>query len=442
MKILMVSNFYPPHYRGGYEVRCKQVAEAMQQRGHEVRVLTSVYGMPMDLLGGFPRPIEIVDGVRVDRCLDIYSYGPQPRYRPWTIFQAKRQLADARRFVNHLRDFKPDIVNWWSMNGLAMNLLPLAGAAHIPDVHWIEHPWMIHEYGAEGERVAPYWESLWEGSWGPRQCRPIFGRLGRRWEERVEREGLPTRTFPNSPAHVVFVSEYLRTLYREAGLKFTSSEIIFGGVPVEKFFSPVRRHDNGSPIKVLYAGQITPDRGLHTAVEAFGQIAPQLRTRLTFTVAGHSAGDYQDYYEGIKKRVRDYGLGGCMNFLGKVPHDRMPDVYKDHDILAFVSTREEGLPLVMVEAMLAGCAVLTTGSGGAIEVAELAQLPLIPKADPVQLRNLLTDLATNPAKLDEIASRGQEVAQREFSLDVMITRWERTIARLHTSRRYSHGVSQ
>lgn len=120
----------------------------------------------------------------------------------------------------------------------------------------------------------------------------------------------------------------------------------------------------------------------------------------------------------------------------------MPDVYKEHDILVFLSTREEGFPLVMVEAMLAGCAVLTTGSGGAIEVAELANLPLIPKADPAALSNLLSELVMNPAELDDIALRGQAVAQKEFSLDVMIARWEATIARLRTSRSHFHGESQ
>jgi len=120
----------------------------------------------------------------------------------------------------------------------------------------------------------------------------------------------------------------------------------------------------------------------------------------------------------------------------------MPDVYKGHDILVFLSTREEGLPLVMVEAMLAGCAVLTTGSGGAIEVAELAKLPLIPKADPVALTKLLTELVTNPEELNEIAMRGQEVAREEFSFDVMIPRWEATLARVRARHAHAHGESR
>lgn len=427
MKILMVSNFYPPHYRGGYEVRCKQVAETMQQRGHEIRVLTSVSGLPMNSMGQFSRQTEVIKGVRVDRWLNIYAYGPQPPYRPWTLFQGKRLLADARRFIGILSEFKPDLINWWSMNGLAMNLLPLPKTFHIPDVHWIEHPWMVDEYGMAGEKVAPYWDSLWDGLWGPRRFQPLLRWLGRRWERRVHKEGLPTRQFPNAPSHMVFVSEFLRTFYRDAGLSFPSSEIIFGGVPTERFSSPVRKHNRESHIRLLYAGQITPDRGLHTAVEAFAQLAPDLRTRMSLSVAGHSPGEY---FEGIQRRVKELGLEGAIRFLGKVPHDRMPEVYKEHDILLFMSTREEGLPLVMVEAMLAGCAVITTGSGGAIEVAEIADLPLIPKHDSLALTKRLTDLATHPEKLDDIARNGQEIAKKEFSLDVMIHRWESTIARI------------
>lgn len=120
----------------------------------------------------------------------------------------------------------------------------------------------------------------------------------------------------------------------------------------------------------------------------------------------------------------------------------MPDVYKEHDTLVSLCTREEGLPLLMVEARPAGSTLVTTGSGGAIEVAELANLPLIPQADPVAFSNLLSELVTNPTELDDIALRGQHIAQKELSFDVMIPRWEVTIARARTPHAYTRGKSQ
>jgi len=81
--------------------------------------------------------------------------------------------------------------------------------------------------------------------------------------------------------------------------------------------------------------------------------------------------------------------------------------------------------------MLAGCAVLTTGSGGALEIATPADLPLFPKGDSVALSRLLARLVTHPEEVSRIAARGQEVALRDFSFDRRMKRWMTTLRQLH-----------
>jgi glycosyltransferase involved in cell wall biosynthesis len=111
----------------------------------------------------------------------------------------------------------------------------------------------------------------------------------------------------------------------------------------------------------------------------------------------------------------------------------MPRLYKEHDLLVFPSMRDEGLPLTMVEAMLAGCAVVTTGSGGAMEVATAADLPLFPKGDAAALSRILAFMAAHPEQVREVASRGQNVAVRDFSFDRMMERWLATLGRIRTT---------
>ena len=41
MRVLFVSNLYPPNVIGGYERLCFEVAAALAKRGHDVWVLTS-----------------------------------------------------------------------------------------------------------------------------------------------------------------------------------------------------------------------------------------------------------------------------------------------------------------------------------------------------------------------------------------------------------------
>lgn len=431
MKILIVTNLYPPHFLGGYEIRCAQVAEALSQRRHEVRILTSVYGLPVRFGTRFQMTTEIVAGIRVDRWLHNYSFGPQQRYRPWVLFQAKRELADARRLVDVLTDFEPHVVNCWNMNGIAKLLLPILENREIPIVHWIEDSWMINDYGPNGEKAVQFWNAIWNGSWGPLPCRPFLCWIGGKWEERVARAGLPTRGFQNRPTMVSFVSEYMRRVYREAGFKFQSSAVRFGGIPATRFYFPLgEKHHKKGRLRVLYAGQITADRGLHTLVEALGQMPSSLRKHIDVTIVGSSTGVHDSYYRQVVGRIEELGLVSAINLVGHVGHDQMAQIYKDHDLLVFTSTRPEGLPLVMAEAMAAGCAIVTTGSGGAQEIADLAQLPVFPKGDSLALATLLGALIKDPERVQELAMRGQTVALRELTLERMIERWEQTLLRL------------
>ena len=45
MNLLFISNLYPPHHLGGYELLCHEVATLLIARGHTVEVLTSTYGV-------------------------------------------------------------------------------------------------------------------------------------------------------------------------------------------------------------------------------------------------------------------------------------------------------------------------------------------------------------------------------------------------------------
>jgi len=361
--------------------------------------------------------------------LNQYAFPPQPAHRPWTVFQAKRELSDVKEFVKLVKSWRPEIVNWWSMYGLSKALLPLPPAWRISDVHWIEHPWMIEAYGAAGVDPSALWASLWDGEWGPRVFRPLLRLGGREWERRTARKGIPTREFPNRPRHVCFVSEHMRTLHRAAGLEFPSSEVIHGGVPAPVFYEAVAtRRRKAGRLRLLYAGQITLDRGLYPVIEALGHLDSCVRCRLRLSVAGTGPADY---LKRIKTQVEQLHLGNCVAFHGKIAHDHMPRIYKENDVLVFPSIRDEGLPLTMVEAMLAGCAVLTTGSGGAMEIATAADLPLFPKEDSVALSRLIARLVKHPEEVSRIAARGQEVALRDFSFDRMMERWMATLRQLH-----------
>ena len=91
MRILVISNLYPPAVRGGYEVECAGVVDHLRERGDEVTVLTSKLGrtgenddgvlrrlpfLPQSPLGALRAPLASISAARTARKV-IDSFRPE-----------------------------------------------------------------------------------------------------------------------------------------------------------------------------------------------------------------------------------------------------------------------------------------------------------------------------------------------------------------------------
>ena len=63
VKILVVTNLYPPHHAGTFDLRCESVVNNLKLRGHPVRVLTSTHGMRSAQEGGEVERRLLLNGV-------------------------------------------------------------------------------------------------------------------------------------------------------------------------------------------------------------------------------------------------------------------------------------------------------------------------------------------------------------------------------------------
>jgi glycosyltransferase involved in cell wall biosynthesis len=238
---------------------------------------------------------------------------------------------------------------------------------------------------------------------------------------------------------VCFVSEFMQFEHLAAGLVFPSSEVIHGGISTERFYMRRALSDfQSGTLRLLYAGYVEPNRRLHTIIEALGLVPQNIRERVELSVANSGLQRPEPYVEDIKKRIARLGLTKTVQFLGKVPHEEMARVYQAYHVLVFASTRKEGLPMTMLEAMAAGCAVITTGSGGAIEIADSADLPIFPKDHPVALSRLIARLALDRDLVFHIAVRGQQEVLRKFTFGRMMKDLIQTFHGLCANRHEPH----
>lgn len=435
MRILIVINLYPPHHHGGYELRCAQVAEYLQRQGHEIRVVTSRYEMSGPEHGAVIRE-DAFNNIPVSRFLRHHRLEPAQRVgRLYNLNVVRDQVADLARFGEVLDDFKPEVVNWWNLEGVTKAILRMPADRGIPCVYCIDDGWMIHEYGRRGDVDLPFWFEFWAVKWGPTAVRPLIQTLLQSREQRLNRRGVPTRVFGVPTGDVCFISGFWQSLHQQAGLDVTRGHVIYGGVSPERFF--VRRAPEDyaeGPLRLLYAGYVDPSRGLHSIVEALGLLSPPERDRMHLSVVSGGPVVPDAYITAIKSRIVELGLTGHVTFLGRVSHEEMPAVYAAHHALVFASTRNEGMPMVMMEAMCAGCAVPNTGSGGAIELSDRADTPLFPKNHPFALSRLLRALERDRAWVARIALRGQQVVLRDFTIERMLRETEDVLTQCATGR--------
>jgi glycosyltransferase involved in cell wall biosynthesis len=96
----------------------------------------------------------------------------------------------------------------------------------------------------------------------------------------------------------------------------------------------------------------------------------------------------------------------------------------------------DNFPVSLLEAMAAGCAIVTTSAGGCPEVVGDTGLVVEP-GDVGALRQALTDLIRQPARAEELGRRAAERVRDLFSWPAVASRheaaYEAALRRIRTS---------
>src|SRR6185295_563471 len=115
----------------------------------------------------------------------------------------------------------------------------------------------------------------------------------------------------------------------------------------------------------------------------------------------------------LEALTRELGLAGRVQFLGTVPQPA--DVLAAIDVFVLPSL-VEGLPLALLEAMLAGTAVVATSVGGVPEVVESGVNGLLVRpANETELADAIATLVGSPELRARLAARARETIERGFT---------------------------
>jgi glycosyltransferase involved in cell wall biosynthesis len=384
VKLLVVSNLYPPPVPGGEGILCGQVVHGLRARGHEVSVLTSDHGGPDH-------------GPEAERTLALEVPFDHPGERRRRRAVTRQNAAVTRAAI---RRIEPNRVFVWSQLRLPLGAATAAEASGRPVAYALND-----ELLAEHAPVAPGLRPRRLAGW-------LF--------DRVVLRGLTLASL--RLRHTACVSSALKRRLVERGVPVENARVIHQGIPVERFPARLDRGPAHGPLRLLYAGPLHDDKGVHTLLEAAELVAGRRGTdALSVTVAGDGPEGYLERLLRLAGRSRVPSA-----FLGRRPHRELAELYRGHDALVFPSTWEEPFGLTHLEAMASGTPVISTTRGGPGEFLEHCSNALVfDGGDAGDLASRIEALLDRPVLRARLARAGRETVVRRFSLERYVGDLER-----------------
>lgn len=412
MKILFLSSLYPPHNRGGGELSAHYLARSLNERGHEVTVVTQ---RDLDFTGENGVVNYEHEGVKVRR-LSISMTD-----KPLLEKSYARRLA---RIVQHEVEGidKFDIVH-------AHDLRSIQALAEIIQVKRII---TVRDYagicGSPNNRLA-------DGRRCPgcnklkavmRNQAVVSASLLRKpfriWQYRYN-IGYRQAAYHSIKHHVYLSQAQLDEVKMTDPLEGIHTQIIYNSLPPEYFEGAMAKSLNRT---ILFVGTVQEYKGVGLLLEAFRVLAnkyPEVHLQIV------GEGVERKRYERL---VGQWGLQYRVKFIGRVAYERLRSIYDETAIFVAPHIWTEPFGRTCAEAMARGRIVIASNSGGPGEIIDDGKTGFLFERGSKEALVKVLERALQMRRIDEreMGQSARTWAKKNFSLDTIAEQYENAYIRL------------
>ncbi|HLV37699.1 MAG TPA: glycosyltransferase [Spirillospora sp.] len=172
---------------------------------------------------------------------------------------------------------------------------------------------------------------------------------------------------------------------------------------------------------IVYSGVLVLRKGVHVLLDAFARIHPQLAPAHLWLI-GKAAN--ADYAAKLREQVARLGLTDSVTFVDHLPQAELAQ-YMARARVFVLPTYSEGLPKVVIEAMLCGTPVVASAVDGIPEIVQDGvQGYLVPPGDVDALADRLLHVF-HSADVDTLGQQARDFATRFYSPEAYIEHYGR-----------------
>jgi glycosyltransferase involved in cell wall biosynthesis len=396
VKILVLSNLYPPDMLGGYELGCRQAVEALRARGHEVRVLTSAPRRPV------PHEPEVRRNLKLTEIWSQYLFqrGHAVTAHLNQAESHRINAANVHALLAELDEFRPDVV-------YAFMLVGVGGLGLMTCLEYLGVPWAWHLMDDLPRLLC---ESA--GRMPPEVAREFRGHLGR--------------------GRYLACSRQLVDEIERAGFPITEQVRVVPNWVAGPQREPRGRYLQDGTLRIVSAAGVLDrriDKGIDLVIEAAARLRDRGHANFLVDIYGHEA----DVYFDTLIAARD--LRRHVTIRGPRPHAELVGLLADYDAFAFPTHAREPFAFAALEASARGCVpVMSAVNGNAewmVHGVHVLKAPRTPEA----FADAFAAILDGRVDLAGIGARGGAVVRRDFHLDTVAVQIESALAEAAASPR-------
>ena len=359
LKILTTSYEYPPLGGGGAKV-VHGIATRLAARGHDVDVFTMGFrGLPKRQNHGGVR-LRRVPGIRLR--MSTCSFPEMIPYAILTPFYVLKSCRTKKYLVNHTHFIFPGgVVSYF--------LKRMVGVPYVITAHGSDVP----NYNPDRFKILH------------RLLRPV-------WRAVVSDADL-----------ILCPSKSIEDLIKSSSAT-ARTRIIPNAIDTSKF-----QPRDKNPRNLLIVTRMFERKGVQFALRALAEMGGQFNINIV------GDGPYLDTLKNLAKELKVEA-----RFWGHLDNDskQLKDLYETAAIFVFTS-EAENFPIVLLEAMIAGAAIITSSGTGCAEVVGDSGL-LVPVKDAAAIKAALVRLTQDPELVARLGRSARERVIARFSWDGVI----------------------
>ncbi|WP_219064090.1 glycosyltransferase family 4 protein [Pseudomonas sp. UMAB-08] len=409
MKVLVISNFFPPHVIGGAEIIAHHQAKALADRGHDVRVLAgdNSHGLP-----GYPIQTEVFDGLPITRVsLTQRDFAP-------TGNNVSHPGVE-RIFLKLIAGWKPDVIHAHHMAGLSLGILQLARANGIRIALTLHDHW---GFCMNSTRITTQ-NTLCNDSTQCHSCHANIHDDDVQLPQRMRQDYL--RWQLDAVDYFISPSRYLAGQYILNGIPAERMHVIANGIDLERFINTAPP-EPGERLNILFTGYMGGHKGVPTLLEAVA-LLPQEKVHLDMVGDGHMLASY---IASIEKNAPNISV----KFWGRLPNASIAERFAEAHVFVLPSVCPENQPVTITEAMACGLPVVASRIGGISELVDEGHTGWL--AEPGAAADLAARLGYYIDNPEQIVAHGKASRERiqAFAFGLQIERIEALLSSPVTER--------